>query len=484
MSIYEQLKQTADKFPDKTAFSDGTDSLSFAELLAASQNVAAAVAVRAKQEPVVVCMDKHPNAVAAYIGVLAAGAIYVPLDRELGQARVAAILGKLAPRLVVADETSAAFIAEMELENPPETLLYSEIPASSYFAPPPELPDNQPAYIMYTSGSTGTPKGVAVSHRALIDYIYSLSEVLGVTEETVFGNQTPLYMDASLKDIYPTIFFGATTYLIPHGLFTTPLRVVEYLNRYSINTIFWVVSALTLVSGFGTLKKLIPESLTTIAFGGEVFPVAQFHLWREALPNARFLNLYGPTEITGVCAWYEVEGEITDGIPIGKPFANTEILLHNGEILVRGPRVALGYWGEPDKTAEVFVQNPNHNLYRDIVYRTGDLARYNENGDLVFVSRADHQIKHLGYRVELGEIEATAGKIEGLASVCCVFDKETGRITMFYAGDIETKELSAALRKLLPRYLQPDRVKKIDEMPKTGIGKIDRVSLLALAKGN
>jgi non-ribosomal peptide synthetase component F len=337
---------------------------------------------------------------------------------------------------------------------------------------------------MYTSGSTGTPKGVAVSLRALSDYIYALSDILAVSDDTVFGNQTPLYMDASLKDIYPTVFFGATTYLIPHSLFTTPLRVVEYLNRYRVNTIFWVVSALTLVSGFGTLEKLTPERLTTVAFGGEVFPERQFGVWRKALPDARFLNLYGPTEITGVCAWYEVPKRAGGSIPIGKPLPNTEILLSDGEILVRGPRVALGYWGEPEKSAEVFIQNPNHNLYRDIVYRTGDLAKYDENGDLVFVSRRDHQIKHMGYRVELGEIEAAAGNIPGLASVCCVFDKDTGRITMFYVGDPQPKDLSAALRKLLPRYMQPDRVKKTDAMPTTGIGKIDRVSLLEAAQGN
>ena len=156
--------------------------------------------------------------------------------------------------------------------------------------------DTDPLYVLFTSGSTGMPKGVVGHHRGVIDYIDQLSAVLDFDEESVFGNQAPLYFDACMKDIYPTLKFGATTWLIPHELFLFPVRLVEYLNVHKINTICWVVSALTMISAFGTFKEVVPEYLRTVAFGSEVFPIRQFNLWKRTLPQVRFTNLYGPTE--------------------------------------------------------------------------------------------------------------------------------------------------------------------------------------------
>ena len=169
--------------------------------------------------------------------------------------------------------------------------------------------DTDPIYIVFTSGSTGIPKGVAACHRSVIDYIEQLSEALHFNEDTVFGNQTPLYFDACLKELYPTLKFGATTYLIPRNLFSIPTALVEYLNQHKINTVCWVVSALTMISAFGTFELVKPKYLHTVAFGSEVFPIKQFRLWRQALPEATFTNLYGPTEGTGMCCYYRVERE-------------------------------------------------------------------------------------------------------------------------------------------------------------------------------
>ena len=161
--------------------------------------------------------------------------------------------------------------------------------------------DTDPIYIVFTSGSTGIPKGVAACHRSVIDYVEQLSEILGFGEDTVFGSQTPLYFDACLKEVYSTLKFGATTYLIPKNLFSMPVALVEYLNTHRVNTVCWVVSALTMVSAFGAFETVKPEYLHTIAFGSEVFPIKQLKLWQEALPHAVFTNLYGPTEGTGMC---------------------------------------------------------------------------------------------------------------------------------------------------------------------------------------
>ena len=269
-----------------------------------------------------------------------------------------------------------------------------------------------------------------------------------------------------------------------------PIKLVEFLNEKKVNTICWVVSALTMISAFGAFKKVVPQYLHTIAFGSEVFPIKQFNIWKETLPNAKFTNLYGPTECTGMCCYYKVNRDfaLDDVMPVGRPFHNTEILLLNdknelakdgevGEICVRGTSLTLGYFNNFEKTNEVFVQNPLNKRYPELIYRTGDLGKWNEFGELVFVSRKDYQIKHMGHRIELGEIEANVNKIDEIKSSCCVYDKGKGKIVLVYVGEISEKDLIMTLKEKLPRYMIPNKVEKLDQMPLTANGKMDRVFL-------
>jgi len=284
--------------------------------------------------------------------------------------------------------------------------------------------------------------------------------------------------------------FGATTWLIPKGLFMFPIKLVEFLNEKKINTVCWVVSALTMISAFKTFDKIKPEYLHTVAFGSEVFPIKQFNIWRENMPNAKFTNLYGPTEATGMCCYFKVERDFElDGIiPIGAPFRNTEILLLNaqnqevkpgesGEICVRGTSVTLGYYYNKEKTAEAFVQNPLNEAYPELIYRTGDLGRRNEHGELIFISRKDYQIKHMGHRIELGEIEVIVNMKEGIKSACCIFDDDKKKIVLYYVGEISNKDMVLYLREKLPRYMIPNVVEVLEVMPLTPNGKINRVLL-------
>jgi non-ribosomal peptide synthetase component F len=260
-----------------------------------------------------------------------------------------------------------------------------------------------------------------------------------------------------------------------------------------VNTVCWVVSALTILSGLGVLEKAVPR-LRTIAFGSEVFPPRQFRIWRDALPDARFINLYGPTECTGMSCCYEVPADF-DGdepIPIGKAFPNTEILLiadgrlvtdcgTPGEMYIRGAGVTMGYYNHFERTGEAFVQNPLQANYPEIVYRTGDFAKYNARGELVYIGRKDFQIKHMGYRVELMDIEAAAARVDGVHTVCCVFLKERDQIVLCYAGSVPETELAAHMRGLLPRYMEPSVYVRADELPRTRNGKIDREAAGRLA---
>ena len=492
-NILQYLEETAARVPEKVSFSDGKDSVTFAELYRGARSIGSFLAEnKCRRRAVAVLMDKHPHAIVTFMGIIYSGAYYVALDAQMPSLRMQMIIDTIDPVFIITDEKHKKTADALGRE----VLIYSDIVNHTDNI---ELLDNirakqidtDPIYVVFTSGSTGVPKGVAACHRSVIDYTESLCEAIGFDENTVFGNQTPLYFDAPLKEIMPTLKFGATAYLIPKQLFMFPVKLVEYLNEHGVNTICWVVSALTMISSLGVLEKTPPEHLTTVCFGSEVFPKKQYELWRNALPNARFFNLYGPTEATGMSCYWPATRTLAENepIPVGKPFKNTDIFLITdegneapdgevGEIYIRGTCVTLGYISNPEKTAEAFVQNPLNNKYPELVYRTGDLGRFNQYGELEFVSRKDSQIKHMGHRIELGEIEAAASTCEGVRQVCAVYPAEKKKIVLYYVGEATSAELTAYLLKLVPRYMIPGEYRQLETMPLTANCKINRKFLL------
>ena len=334
-NVLDYLDEIVNSKPDKIAFSDGIDKLTFREVFDLSRAVGTWIYQKGNyKEPIVVFMNKHPKMVTAFYGVVAAGCFYVPMDAEMPKMRIELIIKNLSAKMMICDRDTYETAKEFEFEG--EIIVYddiceTQIDDQALACVRDSAIDTDLVYVVFTSGSTGIPKGVTGCHRSIIDYIEQLSEVLAFGEDTVFGNQAPLYFDACLKEIYPTLKFGATTYLLPRDLFLFPIKLVEFLNKYQINTICWVVSALTMISSLGTFDEAVPKYLHTVAFAGEVFPVKQFNRWKKVLPNAVFVNLYGPTEGTGVCCYYKIEREIhaDEVIPIGKPFKNTAILLIN-----------------------------------------------------------------------------------------------------------------------------------------------------------
>lgn len=492
INVLDYLDNAEHKLSEKIAYSDGQVEISFKETYNNARSIGTFLCERGYyKEPVAVFMDRDPRAIVAFYGTLYAGNYYVPIDKEMPGARIELILKNLNPRVIICDETTIDAIEDFNYSGKVYTyneMLDTDIDNDALINIRQSLIDTDPVYVVFTSGSTGVPKGVVANHRSVIDYIETLSEVLEVDEDTIFGNQTPLYFDACLKELYPTLKFGATTYLIPRKHFMFPIKLVEFLNEYNINTICWVSSALVMISAFGVLESSVPKYLHTIAFGSEVFPIKQFNMWQKALPDAQFINLYGPTEATGMSCYYKVDRQFEDDemIPIGKPFKNTDIILLDeddkevkggdvGEICIRGTCLTMGYYNDLDRTNEAFVQNPLNTMYPELIYRTGDLGRYNERGELVFISRKDHQIKHMGHRIELGEIEFHVNAVKGVKSACCIYQEETERIELFYVGDIEVADLANILKEKLPRYMVPNHIRKLDEMPLTANKKIDRV---------
>ena len=493
-SILEFLEKTAPRFGSKTAFSDGESSLSFEELLRLAKTGGSFIASRGlEREPVAVFMEKSPEAIGAFLAVMYAGCCYVPLSASMPLYRLKMILGRLNARMVICDEANEKLCRQLAADGcvvPADEVFSAEVDEAALKAVRARSIDTDPAYIVFTSGSTGVPKGVTGCHRALIDYANALCPVIGADEDSVFAMQVPLYVDACMKEILSVIKCGSTAYLMPQSLFVSPLKVVEYLNEHKINTLCWVASALTIVSGLGAFDELKPLYLRTVCFGSEVFPVKQLRMWQEACGDAEFINLYGPTEATGMSFYHVVDRELDEAepIPVGKPFDNTGFLLlrednteaapgETGEICIRGTALTLGYYDDAERTAAAFTQNPLNTHYPELIYRTGDLGRLNADGDLVFVSRKDHQIKNMGHRVELGEIEACADGCEGVVSACCLFNKEKGRLYMFYMGAADEKTLQKHLRSLLPRYMLPSKIRRLDTLPLLPNGKIDRNSL-------
>lgn len=496
--VLKYLNEIVTRKPDKIAYSDGEHSLTFRQVYEQSRSIGTFLHNRGVyRKPVVIFMRKSPQEIAAFFGTVTGGDFYVPIDEEMPAGRIQLILDNVQTPVIICDESTLKIAKTFQVKNC-ELVLYQDIiktPVNdeAVDAIYRKALDTDPIYIVFTSGSTGIPKGVVACHRSVIDYIEQLSEILNFNEDTVYGNQAPLYFDACLKEIYPTLKFGATTYLIPKNCFSIPVNLVNYLNEHKINTICWVVSALTMISAFGTFNTVKPEYLHTVAFGSEVFPIKQYKLWREALPNATFTNLYGPTECTGMCCFYRVEKEFQedDIIPIGHPFPNREILLldsegklvpqgEQGEICVRGTALTLGYYNDPERTAAAFVQNPLNQSYPELIYKTGDIGRWGDDGELYFVSRKDFQIKHMGHRIELGEIEVNVDMLPGVKMAACIYDKEKSKIVLFYVGDVSEKELILAMKTKLPRYMLPNRTVKLETMPFTANGKIDRVSLKSL----
>ena len=498
-NILEFLENTAPKLGDKPAFADESGILSFAELLRLARAGGSFLAERGiYRQPVVVFMDKAPRTIAAFFAVMYAGCCYVPLEKGMPLHRLRMILQRLQPQAIVCDEESAALAAELGAGDKvidSSELFAAETDDASLAAIRRRHIDTDPAYIVFTSGSTGVPKGVTACHRSVIDYANALCPVIGASEDSRFAMQVPLYVDACMKEILSVIKCGSTAFLMPQSLFMSPLRVLDFLNRYEINTICWVASALTLVSGLGAFEEGRPEHMKTVCFGSEVFPVKQLHLWQSACPEARFINLYGPTEATGMSFYFNVDRDFAEGeaIPVGRPFDNTDFILlreddteapagEPGEICIRGTALSLGYFDDPERTAAAFTQNPLNPHYPETVYRTGDIGRLNERGELVFISRKDSQIKNMGHRIELGEIESCACLCGGVESACCLFEKEKSKLYLYYMGTADEKSVQKHLRKELPRYMVPTKLYRMQTLPLLPNGKIDRKSLIDMER--
>lgn len=500
-SVTQWLDETAERFPDKTAF--GTEikgnpvTLTFSELQSAARKIGANLAKRGYyKEPVLIAMDKTPQCVAAMLGCAYANCPYAPIDTDNPIERIEKIVEKLNPCACITIEK-----IKSKLGNTANICMYDELVSfSDEETEETILADVRQRristdllYIIFTSGSTGTPKGVAVSNANIIDYTLQLSETFGFDEKTVFGQSVPFFFDSTILYIYQTVKNGCTDWIIPKTSLMFAAKTVDFLNEHKCNTIYWVPTSYNIIAKSGVFEKRIPQYLNQCFFVGEVMPNSVLNVWRSFLPNARFVNLFGPTEITGTFIYYIVDREFADSepLPIGRRYDNCDVFLLNednsltkdgevGELCIRGLKVSSGYWNDPQKTAEVFIQNPLNPYYNEVIYKTGDLAYLNEQNEFMYMGRRDFQIKHAGHRIELGEIEAAVSTVNNVELCACVFDRDKNVIVLFYVGDTDEKTIRNELKCKIQDYMIPDRYLQISEMPRTGSGKISRTELMKL----
>ena len=483
----DYLHKTAARLPDKLAFSDGETSFTFWELRQAAGAIGEALhQAGAAGEAVALCMGRSPRFVAAFLGVLAAGSCAVPLDMQAPRDRLKAMGERVSPRFVLCEEGTQALTQSL---FPSSCILsYQTAAAGAFFGPLGKRASGDGlAYIVFTSGSTGVPKAVAVRESSLMDYAAALPEAVGFCEGSVFGCQAPLYMDAWLKELIGAVVKGGSVYLLPPELFVQPLTLVQRLNAWGINTLCWVSSALSLVSRFRTFDTAVPEGLELVCFGGEPLSPRQLNRWMAACPKARFFQLYGPTECTGMSFYYAVPGPVPEGasIPLGRPFAGTTAYVldeqgrpaREGEIYIGGPCVMAGYYGDEELTRRVLQVDPVDTASGRTFYATGDLARYDEEGNLLFLGRWDRQIKHLGHRVELDEIERAALQLKGVEACASTYDPNRGRLCLQYVGAASVQEVKLGLQQRLPGYMVPSRLVQVPTLPRLPNGKIDRNKL-------
>ncbi|SMP72122.1 D-alanine--poly(phosphoribitol) ligase subunit 1 [Desulfonatronum zhilinae] len=449
-----------------------------------------------------IASSKRPDTYALMLACLQLGIPYVNLDVTSPEERLERICVTCRPDLLFADHPAP---------------LFSSLAArlgSIFIGPDRVLPEvfhipevvrlavdgSTIAYIMYTSGSTGIPKGVAVTHQNLLHFIAWTKDFFGITSEDNFAQLSPLYFDNSVFDFYSTFFTGASLTPIPQDLLTQPKTLVDHVTAMNCTIWFSVPSLLVYLLNMKVLTGWELEAVRVFTFGGEGFPKTELRKLYDLYGHrARLVNVYGPTECTCICSNWEItEADFTDMTnlaPLGRLNPNFSCLIigednhpvpdgQPGELHLLGPNVSAGYYNDPERSASAFTpcEHPPHLLKP--CYKTGDLARL-ENDVLYFHGRKDNQIKHMGYRIELEEIEAALNSLPEIGQAAVVYHRiqaAYGKIVAYVAPDYPDKTLEPAqikkqLESLLPSYMIPSKVIALDHLPRNANGKVDRVLL-------
>lgn len=492
-SVLQYLEETNDRFSNKVAFADNDKEISFSELVSNAKKIGTGLLeIVRSQQPVVVYMKKGADNIVAFFASVYAGCFYVPIDSKMPIERVQLILETLDPPVIIYDMFTENKLTQLYKYGRGilyDDLLLTDVDQTKLALRRVKAKSTDILYVLFTSGSTGKPKGVTISHSAIIDFMTWICKKYSLDNTISLCNQAPFYFDASVPDIYIPIKTGATTYIPPQTYYKFPQQILKYIFKNNINTLIWVPSALCNVVSARAFDIIIPTSIKLVIFCGEVMPCKYLNAWRRVLPHTLYVNMYGPTEATYACMYYDINREFDDDdkLPLGTACDNSTILLLNGEreaeigeigeICVLGQCLSQGYYKDLEKTQIVFTQNPLNPCWNERMYHTGDLAVIDEKGEMLYIGRVDSQIKRSGFRIELGEIESALLSMDGVLYACCIYSSESNELIGFYSGGVENEPLFSSLENKIPRYMLPNKLIHLDEIPMNINGKIDRMYL-------
>lgn len=512
--VHEPVAHFARLTPDAPAMVMSGEVLTWSELDGQSARLARALVEDGleRQGRVGIFMRKGLELGPGIYGALRAGGAFVPLDPALPTERLAFILRDCGIEHVVAtDAMGTRLEALAALEDGPRPRLYgpsegrglesrSWADLAALPATPPEvwITDQDLAYLMYTSGSTGVPKGMMHTHRGSLSYARWGTAHVGLTAADRVASHAPLHFDLSIFDFFSTAQAGAAVVLVPEPITKFPANLSQLIDEERVSVLFTVPFTLIELREHGALDKRDLSSLRWILFGGEPYPKKHLARLMEALPQARFSNIYGPAEAPS-CTVYDVPplepGDDTP-LPIGTVSVGSDDLILDetgeecavgeaGELCIRSSTLTRGYWNRPDLNARVFHRRPSFGPFDEVWFRTGDMVVRREDGLLDFLGRADRMIKTRGHRVELDEVEAALGSHPSVVEAATFAIPDEGG-TRAIAGAVvldagapavEDAALRAWVREKLPPYAVPRRVDVLDAFPRTTSGKIDRRAL-------
>ncbi|HEY5462831.1 MAG TPA: AMP-binding protein [Hanamia sp.] len=498
-NLLEYFEQTVYRNKGRSAVIDGDQSISFSELNNKARMLACNI-ISLKNytnKPIAVFLPKSIKSVVSDIGITYSGNTYMNIDVKSPKSRIENILKQIGPVLVITDDEHISFLNDLVMSG--DILNISTFDFNENFdqeslnAISRRIIDTDPYCIINTSGSTGTPKGVVLNQKSFIDFTEWAIKTLEINDNEIIGSLSPIVFDIYSFELCMLMSKGSTIVLIPEKLSAYPASILNILQVTKVSFIFWVPTIMVNIANMDLLNKIELPDLKTVWFAGEVFPTKQFNYWRKVLKSSKFVNLYGPIEITLDCTYYIAERELQDDepIPIGFPCRNTDVLIltdddqsagekEEGELCVRGSSLAMGYYNNPQKTSDAFVQNPLNSHYPELIYRTGDIVYKNDFGEILFKGRKDSLVKHLGYRIELGEIEhVVVNTLKLVNNACVVYNKSKKEIALIYEApsELPVPEFRIALSKEFPKYMIPTAYRHMQVLPRNTNGKIDRLAL-------